>query len=140
MIQAMEPELRLVLPQGSHVLPGGRITATLFWREVPRGSHLVIRLCRIVTVHDRRAAWVAASETIDDPLPGGTRTLSFTAPLGPWSATGRLGSLAWVIEAVAYPRRRAVRVEVLIAPSDAVADVSGGSDELRAPQFFTAPR
>jgi hypothetical protein len=51
-----------------------------------------------------------------DRVPEDTRSFQFTAPLAPYSFTGKLVTLTWAVEVVALPRKENTRVEVVIAP------------------------
>lgn len=45
-----------------------------------------------------------------------TRPFRFTAPEAPYSYCGRLLTLCWAVELMAYPNRESARVELVIAP------------------------
>lgn len=49
-------------------------------------------------------------------LPQETRAFRFQLPEAPYSFSGKLISLAWALELIAYPSKEVVRREIVLAP------------------------
>ncbi len=61
----------------------------------------------------------------DAPGTDGERAFSFTLPLGPYSFSGSLITLAWALELVALPSGETERVELVVAPVPAEVRLEG---------------
>lgn len=65
---------------------------------------------------DRDSAIVAAEDLLR-PEAADRRTFRFRLPAGPYSASGKLVSVVWAVEAVLEPGSRAARTEIVVSPT-----------------------
>ncbi len=79
-----------------------RIEASLFWHTSGKAPSEVVLVQSIVFPHPSRT---------------GQRDFEFQIPWGPYSFQGRYILLSWAIELVAFPLKRAARIDITVSPS-----------------------
>jgi hypothetical protein len=96
--------------------PGETITGAVDWdgEKPPRSAE--VRLGWLTRGKGSEDHAIAETMHFDDPVATDLRTFTFTAPAEPYSFSGRLISLIWVVEAVLQPGDRLARQEIVIAP------------------------
>ena len=61
-------------------------------------------------------AGVVQTQKFEGPLPQETRSFRFHLPEAPYSFSGKLISLVWALELIAYPSKDMTRRELIMAP------------------------
>ena len=98
--------------------PGDAIELSLFWHTSGKGTEDVE---------------IVESLRFDGDGTRGDRGFSFRLPLGPYSFSGTLITLAWGLELVSLPDGAVDRVDLVVAPTPVEVELSGLD---RAPMGF----
>jgi hypothetical protein len=106
--------------------PGDGLSGTLRWVGDAAPEAVELRLLWYTEGRGDRDVGVARTLRIETPTAVGSSSFDFEAPAGPYSCSGRLVSIRWVLEAVTQPGREATRAELVLAPG-------GREVELRRP-------
>jgi hypothetical protein len=111
--------------------PGEEVAGAVRWELDAPPARAEVRLCW--WAHGRGAEDVSVVEVVafDAPQAGEMRSFSFRAPGAPWSFSGKLITLSWVVEVVLQPGAHYRRVEIVIAP---------GGRPVELPQIEQPPR
>lgn len=124
-------ELRLDLDGGrSHFLPGDQVTGRALWRFDEAPESVVLRLFWHTSGKGTEDVVIVGERRFDAPGGIGEREFDVRLPLGPYSFSGTLISLAWSLELVALPVGATARVDILVGPTPI---------EVRLPDLNRAP-
>jgi len=98
-------------------LPGERVTGRAVWRLDDPADAMDLRLFWYTS--GKGTEDVKIVDEVNDRTPGthGEIGFSFDLPLGPYSFSGSLITLAWALELVASPGGDTERVDLVIAPT-----------------------
>ena len=97
--------------------PGETVRGTVQWNVQVNPHHFDLSLLWYTTGKGTRDVDVVETVTIDNPGSFGSKDFAFTLPHGPYSFSGKLISLIWVIELTCSPGEETVRQEITISPS-----------------------
>ena len=78
------------------------IELSLFWQTTGKGT---------------RDVGVVETVKFDNPGSLGRKDFSFKLPTGPYSFSGKLISILWALEAVAWPGERTARRDITVSPT-----------------------
>lgn len=96
--------------------PGAEVDVYLDWQleEAPEAIELRV----VWNTHGKGDLDLGVADTIrfDFPTASGSRQVTLTLPVAPYSFSGRLVSLQWGLECVALPSGTSTRREITIAP------------------------
>lgn len=96
--------------------PGGTISGSVEWSNLrPRTSGIEIRLVWETTGKGATDTESVASHTVEAVSASGTAEFQFQVPTRPFSFSGKLISLGWVVEAREDPRGEDVRIPITIS-------------------------
>ena len=98
------------------LLPGETLRGRVEWRLDDQPEALEIRLTWFTEGRGDRDVGVARTLRIESLGSSGTREFSLEAPTGPYSCSGRLISVRWVVEATLEPSRETDRQDWLLGP------------------------
>lgn len=97
--------------------PGEAIDGEVRWSDLgPRVDLLEIRLIWYTEGKGDRDVAILDRRTVAAPVAAGSHAFSFTAPDRPYSCSGKLVSLLWAIETIAFPSRDSESRIVVIGP------------------------
>lgn len=101
----------------TNVIPGAEISGTVSWNfPPPRRPRIEIRLIWYTLGKGDRDHAIAAVHKVSAPDPEGATAVRFVAPVYPNSFSGKLVSVCWALEAIAFPDLESARVELTIGP------------------------
>jgi hypothetical protein len=111
--------------------PGEQIAGAVRWErpEAPRAAE--VRLCWFTRGKGNEDAAVVETVEFEAPQAGDMREFAFLAPLAPYSFSGTLISLIWVVELVLQPGEEFERIEIVIAPEKQEVLLLGGERKKR---------
>ncbi|GIW97162.1 MAG: hypothetical protein KatS3mg111_0495 [Pirellulaceae bacterium] len=97
--------------------PGDTITGIVRWKNLHTPLDRVeLRLIWFTRGKGNLDVGVHDSRTFEHPLESDQQEFHFVAPEEPYSFSGKLISLIWAIEAIAFPSQEAAQVEIVVAP------------------------
>jgi hypothetical protein len=96
--------------------PGEEIAGAANWELDAEPKSAAMRLYWYTRGKGSEDAAVVESVAFESPQLGDTRTFSFQAPASPYSFSGTLISLIWVVELLIQPGNHFKRVGIVIAP------------------------
>lgn len=109
--------LSISIPDGPATFePGSEIEVDLSWNLNGDPDRLEFRLVWNTEGKGDTDLKVAKSITIDAPSQRGSKTLVIILPWGPYSFSGKLISLQWGFELIAFPSNESTREEFTLAP------------------------
>lgn len=109
----------LSLPDGrTSFEPGSSVDVTVSWALNVAPYALQLRLYWETRGKGNRAARVVQTERIDPTQPTGFAVCRVVLPLAPWSFSGRLVSLVWMLEAVVTATDARASCELVVAPDE----------------------
>ncbi len=97
--------------------PGDTVRGAVQWRLPTNPHRLDLSLLWYTAGKSTRDVGVIESHAIDNPGALGSKDFSFTLPYGPYSFSGKLISLIWVIEMTCSPGEQTVRQEITVSPT-----------------------
>jgi hypothetical protein len=97
--------------------PGSDAQATCSWQLDQEPQAIELRLVWNTSGKGDRDLKVAQTVRIDSPGAVGRQEITLRLPWGPYSFSGKLISLIWALELVAFPSEDSVRKEILIGPN-----------------------
>ena len=115
-----------------HFLPGDEISGAADWQQLESTESLDIRLIWYTAGKGDRDFKIVSFHTVENPANEGSEAFSFIAPDYPLSFSGKLISLVWAIEAIAFPSHAAETENIVIGPNrqeiliEDASDVSAG--------------
>jgi hypothetical protein len=108
--------------------PGETLAGSAQWLFERAPEALELRLLWYTQGRGDRDVGVVQRLRIEAPSAAGSRSFRFDLPRGPWSCSGRLVSVCWVLEAVAKPGRETARCELVLAPHGREVALGMGSE------------
>ena len=112
--------------------PGETIAGAVDWECAETPTSAEVRLCWFTQGKGTRDAEIVETVSLANPQATDLRQYSFTAPGDPYSFSGRLISLIWVVELMLEPGEQCESVEIVIAPH--------GQEVLLAPEDSKGPQ
>ncbi len=96
--------------------PGAEMNGSASW-TLDRPAHaLELRLFWFTRGKGTEDTGVVATQRFEQPLAQESRSFHFRLPQVPYSFSGKLISLIWALELVAYPSKEVARREIVLAP------------------------
>jgi hypothetical protein len=98
-------------------LPGENVSGRIVWNlDVPADA-VELRLFWHTSGKGTEDVEIIDDLRVDAAGASGERDFSFRLPLGPYSFSGSLITLAWALELMAFPGGEIERVELVVAPT-----------------------
>ncbi len=97
--------------------PGETVHGSIRWNVPANPKGLDLSLLWYTAGKGTRDVGIVETVTIDNPGAFGSRDFAFTLPYGPYSFSGKLISLIWVLELTCSPGEETVRQEITVSPS-----------------------
>ena len=98
-------------------LPGDSISGRVAWTLDAEPEALELRLFWHTSGKGTEDVEIVDDLRIEAVGSSGERSFSFRLPLGPYSFSGSLITLAWSLELMAFPGGEIERVELVVAPT-----------------------
>ncbi len=99
------------------IAPGSEIRGTVRWEfPAPAPEWIEVRLIWYTEGKGDRDLGIAAIHKTSSPDPAGETAFSLMAPRYPNSFSGKLISVCWALEAIAFPGLEATQCELVIGP------------------------
>ena len=97
-------------------VPGNIIAGTIRWADIKENTEQIdVRLIWYTKGKGERNHELLDSHPIVNPQNQGESGFQFAVPHRPYSFSGKLVSLVWAIEAIAFPDLEAEQLEVVIS-------------------------
>ena len=97
--------------------PGDTIAGTVSWKNLHKPPERVeVRLIWFTRGKGDLDVGIHSIRTFAQPADSGQEAFQFVAPDEPYSFSGKLISLVWAVEAIAFPSQEADHVDLVIAP------------------------
>jgi hypothetical protein len=109
--------------------PGAEIDVFLEWDLEDEPEAVELRLVWNTAGKGETDLEVARSERFEWPARNGSRRTTITLPRNPYSFSGKLISLIWALELVAFPGEVSTRKEITIAPGGREVLISGNDED-----------
>jgi hypothetical protein len=110
-------ELRIELTnERAAFKPGEEIRGRVSWSVDPPAQSFELRLFWFTRGKGTEDAAIVQTQRFDQPLARETRDFDLRLPEAPYSFSGKLISLTWALELVAYPSKQVVRREIQMGP------------------------
>lgn len=97
--------------------PGQMVRGSVQWNVEGNSKGVEVLLLWYTAGKGTRDVGVIETTTIDNPGAFGSRDFAFTSPYGPYSFSGKLVSLIWVIEMTCSPDGQTARQEITVSPT-----------------------
>src|SRR3954447_18636990 len=111
--------------------PGEEIAGAVRWERDAAPAAAEVRLCWFTRGQGDEDAAVVETIVFEEAQAGDTREFAFSAPEAPYSFSGTLISLIWVVELVLQPGEEFERVEIVIGPGKEEVLLLGGERRKR---------
>lgn len=111
--------------------PGEEISGAVRWEREASPTAAEVRLCWFTRGKGNEDAAVVETVVFEAPQAGDTREFAFVAPEAPYSFSGTLVSLMWVVELVLQPGDEYERISIVIAPGKEEVLLLGGERRKR---------
>jgi hypothetical protein len=111
--------------------PGEQIAGAVRWERAEAPKAAEVRLCWFTRGKGNEDAAVVETVAFEAPQAGDTREFAFVAPPEPYSFSGTLISLIWVVELVLQPGDEFERIEIVIGPRREEVLLLGGERKKR---------
>jgi hypothetical protein len=98
-------------------VPGEEITGQVSWRLEQPAERMELRLYWHTRGKGTTDTQTVQTLPFDKPMLQEQRMFKLTAPQGPYSFSGVLISLVWVLELVAYPSGAKAQSEIVLSPN-----------------------
>jgi len=98
-------------------LPGETISGRTVWDVDEDAEAVELRLFWHTAGKGTEDVVIVRELRVDAPESRGERRFSFELPLGPYSFSGSLITLAWALELVALPGGELDRIDLVVAPT-----------------------
>ncbi len=96
---------------------GEKIVGSVRWSELGEPvENIEVRLIWYTQGKGDRDVTIVDQQTLPATAASGQSEFEFTAPVGPYSFSGKLISLIWAIEVIALPRRDSESTNIVIGP------------------------
>lgn len=99
--------------------PGDEIDLTLSWNLAEAPESVELRLVWSTAGKGTTDLEVVQTMPFEFPSPMETRRTSITLPASPYSFSGKLITLQWALELIAFPSEESTRQEIIMAPTGA---------------------
>ena len=109
---------------GTWFKPGELIEGRASWHLDGEADAVEVRLFWYTTGKGSQDVGIVRTLQIDSPDISGHRDFSIRVPVGPYSFSGKLITLAWAIELVALPNNETERLDLRIGPQPVEVDIS----------------
>ncbi|HLH57074.1 MAG TPA: hypothetical protein VKY92_26070 [Verrucomicrobiae bacterium] len=96
--------------------PAEKISGQVEWDTDKQPQRIELRLFWFTRGKGTEDAGVVSTMRFDQPLARDTRPFTFPLPEAPYSFSGKLISLVWALELIAYPSKDVARVEFEMGP------------------------
>ena len=96
--------------------PCEQLAGNVRWDAEKPPQLLELRLFWFTRGKGTEDAGIVATLKLDEPLAQETRSFNFQLPEAPYSFSGKLSSLVWALELIAYPSKEVARREFEMAP------------------------
>jgi hypothetical protein len=96
--------------------PGDEAIGSVSWNLSRPAQCMELRLFWFTRGKGTEDVGVAETVRFEKPSSSETRSFRFRVPEAPYSFSGKLISLTWALELIAYPSKEVVRREIVIAP------------------------
>lgn len=96
--------------------PGDRVEGTARWALTEAPRRLDLRLFWFTRGRGTTDTETVAERAFEMPAARGEECFAFELPRAPWSFSGRLITLVWGLELVAFPGKQVCRREIVVAP------------------------
>lgn len=96
--------------------PTEQLAGNVRWDSEKASQRLELRLFWFTRGKGTEDAGIVATLKLEQPLGQESRSFSFQLPEAPYSFSGKLISLVWALELIAYPSKEVVRREFEMAP------------------------
>jgi hypothetical protein len=118
--------MRIDLDDDRHwYLPGDTLSGRVIWRLDAPADSVELRLFWHTAGKGTEDVEIVDSVHAEAADLIGERAFSFRLPLGPYSFSGTLISLAWALELVAFPSGDTERVDLVVAPTPVEVHLTG---------------
>lgn len=107
--------------------PGDHLEGAAGWQLDQPPQSVEVRLLWFTRGKGTEDAEVVDTVRFDQPQAADARPFTFQLPVAPYSFSGKLISLIWVVELVALPGKQAARVEFVLAPEGREVTLEGGA-------------
>ena len=97
--------------------PGDTVVGAVQWNLQTNPRRLDVTLLWYTAGKGTRDVGVIETVAIENPGSLGSQDFAFALPYGPYSFSGRLISLIWVIELTSAPGEQTVRQEITVSPT-----------------------
>lgn len=101
----------------SWFLPGGQLTGRAVWRLDEAPEAVELRLFWHTSGKGTDDVEIVEVRRFEGQGPHGEGAFDVTLPLGPYSFSGSLITLAWALELVALPGGETERLDLVVAPT-----------------------
>jgi hypothetical protein len=98
-------------------VPGETVRGAVQWNVPGNPQRFDLSLLWYTAGKGTRDVGVIETVAIDNPGSFGSQDYAFTLPYGPYSFSGKLISLIWVIELTCTPGQETVRQEITVSPT-----------------------
>ena len=98
-------------------LPGDNVSGRVVWHLDAPAEAVELRLFWHTSGKGTEDVEIVDELRIDAAGTSGERSFAFLLPLGPYSFSGSLITLAWALELVAFPSGEIERVGLVVAPT-----------------------
>ncbi|TWT49955.1 hypothetical protein KOR42_37730 [Thalassoglobus neptunius] len=97
--------------------PGVEVSVRVGWKFDETPDALELRLVWNTSGKGDRDLKVVQVVEISPSSPTGSHEVMLTLPWGPYSFSGKLLSIVWALELVAFPNNESLRREIVLAPN-----------------------
>jgi hypothetical protein len=97
--------------------PGEEIRGSVSWNIDEASPSVELRLFWFTRGKGTEDAGIVQTIKFDQALPRETRSFELRLPEAPYSFSGKLISLVWALELVAYPSKEVTRREIEMGPA-----------------------
>lgn len=109
--------LELIFPQSvTGFDPGAEIVFSIRWNFEEALERVELRLVWNTSGKGDQDLKVVKTVRFDSPAGRDEQQVVMSLPWGPYSFSGKLISLIWAIEVVAFPSEESIRQEIILAP------------------------
>ncbi len=110
-------KLELTFPQNmTDFDPGAEIEVNAAWNLESPPEAIEVRLVWNTSGKGDQDLKIVKSVRIDSQAASDQHAVAITLPWGPYSFSGKLISIIWAIELVAFPDQDSIRREITVAP------------------------
>jgi hypothetical protein len=117
--------------------PGEEISGSISWGMDQAARALELRLFWFTRGKGTEDAGIVETARFEQSLPKATRTFRFRLPEAPYSFSGKLISLVWALELIAYPSKEVVRREFEMGPGRREVRLQSVSSDVPAPRWLS---